>query len=539
MSDIDTLVRATARLESGPNQQGSGFFIGSDLIATCSHVVGNVGDPVKVRCKEGEIEGTVLEVDADSDVALVVVAPSSDRALLSLNDATAGSRDSTWFAYGYPVSAKGAPVLIEGKVQLVDSQDSRGRVSMQLRSDQAGAGTSLRGFSGSAVLSRGRVIGQLRTTPEERGQGTQFGIGFACPSAAIAALAIRANRLLQAPVRRDPQPPLAPYDATWYIARPREERRAIEDLEARKPVVLVGPEYFGKSSLMYRIIELATNRELQRGRTPRVAVVDFAELATGNSIGLPAFFVTFFEALLNSLNVDGAKKLLADYNGAISGPAAGQLMGQILDRSDSPLYLVLHRAEVLIQWPQLDALAQLLRAWASSTKAAFRRLRILAEFSTASALVVEAMPSFNIAPEPIIVDDLDPGQAAELARLYELPWGESEIGRLFAVIGGHPYLLRRAMYLAASQDFTIDQILDVANAGGVFREFVERNIDQIRTTDSLRQATCDLMCGRRPAQAFIRRLFGAGIMRRGPSVNDLPRPAYPLLDPHLRAMCEA
>lgn len=542
MSDLDTLVRATVKLESG-TRLGSGFLVAADLIATCGHVVGDRGDAVRVRCHDGtELEGHVLETDPDHDVALVAVPGSIGVSPLLLSDATEELRGSPWFSYGYPIVANGAAVLIEGVVRLVASEDSRRRAALQLYSDDTAAGTGalLRGFSGSAVLSRGRVIGQLRTTPEERGQGTQLGLTFACPSAAIAALAVRAERTLGTPPRkRDPQPALAPYDPTWYVPRPREERRALDDLDARKPVVLVGPERFGKSSLLYRILELATNRERQRGRSPRIAEVDFGELGIDSSVGLPAFFVPFFEAILNTLELD-VGVMLSGYNGSISGPSAGQLMGKILERSDSPLYLVLHRAELLIRWPHMDSFAQIVRAWASLQRPAFKRLRILAKFSTASALLVEAMPSFNIAPQPIEVDDLDHGQALEMARLYELEWGSQEIDRLCGVVGGHPYLLQEAMYIAVKESLTVEEILDnVGGAGGVFREFVDRNIDRIRTTDSLRQATCDLMCGRRPAQTYLRRLYEAGIIRRGPNVNDLPRPKYPLLDPHLRAMCDA
>jgi hypothetical protein len=204
------------------------------------------------------------------------------------------------------------------------------------------------------------------------------------------------------------------------------------------------------------------------------------------------------------------------------------------------LYLVLSRTEVLIDWSELDALANLLRSWATQKK--YQPLRLLAEFSTAAALVSERLPSFNIAPEPIVIGDMTELEALELARLYDLPWNEADIKTLFGMVGGHPHLLRSAMFEAASADLELQQILDSVHqdGGGIFRSFLERNLVPIFDNDGLRKAACSIMCGKRPPAEppnTVEKLCAAGIVRRGKTVNDLSL-AYPLFKPHLEAACQ-
>lgn len=542
MSDLDRLVQATVKLRTD-TQVGTGFFVAPDLIATCEHVTGGRGNAVRVECADGTaLDGKVVEADPDADLALVEVAGLVTYPALPLVTADDALLRSEWLAYGFPAAAGGAPVLTRGTLELVATQDRRQRPALQLQCPTA-PGSFLRGYSGAAVVARGHVVGQLRSTPEERGGGAQLGVIFAVPSAALARLA--GSRIPDvARRRRRPKRPNTPYDPTWYVHRTAEEQVAAEYLsEAGNPVVLSGPRFFGKSSLLRCILENAKNTERIAGRDARIADIDFGELNVEPDTPLEAFYYQLFEAILRELQIDH-QPLFARYaaNEEITGPAAKALLHEILSRSPNLLYVVLSRAEAVIDWKALDNFAKALKAWASNQRQpAFQRLRILAEFSTAPALVRAATPSFNVTRH-IRLGDLDPDQALEMARLYELDWTKDDIAALFQEIGGHPHLLQCAMYAAATSEergvrMTIEQILrDARDGTGVFRDFLHSNIEKIRRTETLREAACHIVCGRRVQGTAVDQLLAAGILRRGESLFDLQL-AYPFLKRHLEEMC--
>lgn len=542
MSDLDRLVQATVKLATD-HQVGTGFFVAPGLIATCEHVTGGAGNPVRVACADGAaLDGVVVAADPDADLALVEVAGSVSYPALPLAPADDALVRSEWFAYGFPAAAGGAPVLTRGTVELVATHDRRERPALQLHCPAA-TGSFLRGYSGAAVVARGHVIGQLRSTPEERGGGAQLGAIFAAPGAALARLA--GPRIPDvARRRRRPKRPNTPYDPTWYVHRTAEEQEAADHLSAAgNPVVISGPEFFGKSNLLRCIVETAKNTERLAGRDARIADIDFGELNVEPDTPLEGFYYQLFEAILRELQIDHAP-LFARYaaNEEITGPAAKALLHEILSRSPNPLYLVLTRAEAVIDWKALDNFAKALKAWASNLQQpAFQRLRILAEFSTAPALVRAATPSFNVA-QHIRLGDLDPAQALEMARLYELDWARDDIAALFQEIGGHPHLLQCAMYAAATSEgrgapMTVEQILRDAREGtGVFRDFLHSNIDKIRRTETLREAACHIVCGRRVQGTAVDQLLAAGILRRGERMFDFQL-AYPFLRRHLEEMC--
>lgn len=549
MTDVQHLTEASVRIEAAA-QHGSGFFVAPDLVVTCAHVAGAVGDAVKLHTFDGTVlPAEVREIDEAADVAVMrVLAPCAYPAL-PLDDAGDHQRGHNWVAYGFPRIARSAPVLIEGQVRMIASHDAKGRAALQLYSADAAAGKGayLDGFSGSAVVMCGRVVGQTRTTPKDLDGTAQLGLVFATPSAAIAAILARTRPHVIHRARRDPQPPHAPYDPTWYVHRPVEEARAAADLDAQKAVVLTGPQYFGKSLLLRHIVESARNREKQRGRDARIVEIDLGGLGVEPEMDLGPFFLLFAEALVREYGLAPEAYVGRYLSPAASGadavrsitpPAARALLHELLSLTDKPLYLVLSQAEALIRWPPLDLFAQWLRS-AATSRGVFRSLRLLVEFSTAPALVTQQMPSFNIAPEQIVVKDFTSDQAGELAALYDLAWGSAEVGRLFGLVGGHPYLLRRAMFEAALARTPVERIIEEAQGdGGVFREFLHRNLDPIYRTKALRDAACSIAYDRQPPPEqpeAIDQLLAAGIVRRGRTIRDISV-ACPLYRYHLQAM---
>jgi hypothetical protein len=49
----------------------------------------------------------------------------------------------------------------------------------------------------------------------------------------------------------------------------------------------------------------------------------------------------------------------------------------------------------------------------------------------------------------LALQDFVPEQVAQLNALHPKPLGDADVQRLYALIGGHPYLTRKALYMLA------------------------------------------------------------------------------------------
>jgi Trypsin-like peptidase domain len=111
--DETTLKECTVRLKAG-TQTGTGFFVYSNRVLTCAHVVREVGLGGHVQAGDDD-KGEVERLDPVLDVALIKVN-------LSRRIAALGSEfqlDDPTFSFGYPKSAPfGDP--ISGKVIQLD-----------------------------------------------------------------------------------------------------------------------------------------------------------------------------------------------------------------------------------------------------------------------------------------------------------------------------------------------------------------------------------------------------------------------------------
>jgi hypothetical protein len=76
---------------------------------------------------------------------------------------------------------------------------------------------------------------------------------------------------------------------------------------------------------------------------------------------------------------------------------------------------------------------------------------------------------------PIELGEFTSVQVRELAARHGLTWNGTDLNRFVELIGGHPYMVRSALYYLAAGDFSFDEFLKTApTEAGVY---------------------CDLLCG--------------------------------------------
>ena len=122
---------------------------------------------------------------------------------------------------------------------------------------------------------------------------------------------------------------------------------------------------------------------------------------------------------------------------------------------------------------------------------------------------------FNVG-ESIGLLDFTPEQVAELNQRHGAPLDVDTAQRLFDLIGGDPFLVRRALYLVASGRLTADELFTQAiEDHGPFGDHLCRHLFRLHEDrellESLRQVLARQTCA--DERTFFR-LHGAGLVRR-------------------------
>lgn len=80
-------------------------------------------------------------------------------------------------------------------------------------------------------------------------------------------------------------------------------------------------------------------------------------------------------------------------------------------------------------------------------------------------------------------------QGQSLAQLHGLDWGKAQVAELMKMVGGHPYLVRLALYEVGSGRLTLGQLLQqAATEAGIYSNHLRRHLKTLQQSLNLAQA---------------------------------------------------
>jgi AAA-like domain/Effector-associated domain 1 len=151
------------------------------------------------------------------------------------------------------------------------------------------------------------------------------------------------------------------------------------------------------------------------------------------------------------------------------------------------------------------------------------RLSLVLTVASRAALTAKrlyAYTSSHHVQNTIDLPDFQPWQVMKLVELHRLHWTQEEVRRLMEHVGGHPEMLRLAMYRAYQRphEHDIADILrDAAGEGGdfgVFEDHLRRLHDSIMADKNLVEAVKMILDGKRALDQYRFRLGVAGVVER-------------------------
>lgn len=176
----------------------------------------------------------------------------------------------------------------------------------------------------------------------------------------------------------------------------------------------------------------------------------------------------------------------------------------LLPAISAPLVLGLDEVDMVFEHPNIAAdFMGLLRAWHESAKTTdrWKKLRLVVVHSTEVYIPMNINQSpFNVGL-PIELPEFTSAQVLDLAQRHGLNWGKSEMNRLMDMVGGHPYLVRVALYQIARRERSLDELLMLApTEAGPYGDHLRRHLWNLEQREEMAAATKRLVSSNKPVR---------------------------------------
>ena len=302
----------------------------------------------------------------------------------------------------------------------------------------------------------------------------------------------------------------------FYIVRSRLEQRCYEEvMKAGTLIRIKSPERMGKSMMMGRVLEYAT----QQGY--RTAAIDLREANQEFFTDINKFLLWFCAYIGDSLEIEQRPEdVWKGFLGANTN-CTKYVEKFFLNGADSPLVIAIDNFDYVFQYPNIEAdFCGLLRGWfekANNSKV-WGKLRQIIVYSSESSTVLNINQSpFNVGL-PIELDELDISEVLALALAYKLPWTIPEVEKLTDAIGGHPELVQKAIDRISHQNISLDALLRTApTEEGIYKDHLVKRLQKLEANPDLVAAMKSVVNSDLPVNLRVRdalKLDSLGLIKR-------------------------
>lgn len=191
----------------------------------------------------------------------------------------------------------------------------------------------------------------------------------------------------------------------------------------------------------------------------------------------------------------------------------------ILGAVERPVVLAMDEVERVFDTPFRSDFFGMLRSWHNdrATSRVWKQLDLALITSTEPYQLIENLNQspFNVG-EIIDMNDFTPAQVMDLNGKYGAPLTKPELEQLIGLLGGHPYLTRKALYLIASSQFSLAELLASAtNDRGPFGDHLRYHLFRLHGNEDLIRGLRQVIQRRQcEDEAVFWRLQGAGLVLR-------------------------
>lgn len=308
----------------------------------------------------------------------------------------------------------------------------------------------------------------------------------------------------------------------FYVTRPADSTALAAITRQGVTITIKGPEQMGKSSLLFRTVDAAA----RAGK--KVAFIDFQIIEKKVLKDAEFFLREFCQLISNELGLEDQDDTYWRVPLSFGQRCTRYMSQHVLERSGQPIVLAMDEVDVLFDSPFRADFFGMLRSWHNSRGLSplWKQLDLLLVTSTEPYQFIDNMNQspFNVG-EVLELEDFTAEQVADLNRRHGSPLQPSEVTLLTDLLGGHPYLVRRALYLLASRTMNTDQFFtQAAHEHGPFGAHLRRHLMRLNGREDLVAALLEVITKHTCSdERLFHRLRGAGLVRREDAQRVLPR----------------
>ena len=464
---------------------GTGFFISRyGHLLTCAHVVEQTGKQPYIQQKAPQ------QVPQSAEIIYQGDPEADDFAILRVSDYRGESVSigfnfnpgDRFLSIGYGRSDFGA-ATIEGSITDENSQASFAHLPMLRLLAPGDAQRFEGGYSGAPVFNdrSKQVIGMVAARDHDNG-------GLAVPLHTVQG---RWAELIKLCLGLEyPEESSVPLESHFYIERySRDASQHKVELYCYKAIqkpyallLITAPRLMGKTSLMSRILNY-----VEKQCAYKTVYINLRDLyLTSNSNSDDEFIKRFCQEVTEGLGIEDRLNSYWKNDLIPVDNCFNYFKNYVFSNTQGQLVLGLDSVDEIFPDESLSRrFFSMLRNWHErgkqpANRATWYRLKIVMTYSTEVYIQLGEQSPFNVG-QPISLPELTKQQVEELANRHGLHWDETQLEALITMVGGHPHLLRLAMYEISERETTLQQLLqDAATNGGIYSAYLLNLWNSIR-----------------------------------------------------------
>lgn len=249
-------------------------------------------------------------------------------------------------------------------------------------------------------------------------------------------------------------------DFSKYIERPPVEQLCLETVrQAGSLLRIKSAKGMGKTLLVDRILSQVDKRQY---KTVSLSFLQASKGIIGDLDRLLSWFalITSKKLGLAALFQEKWQEGLGIYS------CTAYFEDHLLKKLDKPLILVLEEIDSLFTYTSVAGdFLSLFRLWHEEAKNnnTWQKLHLIITYSTENYVLVDLNTSpLNVVGTEILLPDFTLEQVLTLANKYQANLGKDELQKIINLVGGHPYLIQKAIYGITQKQLSLADFLETA-----------------------------------------------------------------------------
>ena len=281
-----------------------------------------------------------------------------------------------------------------------------------------------------------------------------------------------------------PEGPVALH-SPLYLQRSRCESICYETIAQPGSLIRIkGAKWMGKTSLVYRILEQA------RSQGQKTVYLDFGSIEQPIIQDLDRLLRWLCVMVSRQLELDNEVREHWDTDILGSNDNCTLYFKEyILAKTKGEIVFALDNIDKLFSYKEIiEDFFKMLRYWHEKgiVDCRWAKSKLILAHSTEAYIPLNIYESpFNVGT-PILLEEFTLAQVVSLFFLCKLKWKQSQIIRLMNLVGGHPYLIRLAMYQIKSEHLTIEQFVrEALSETGIYSNLLRRLLNIVKQSPKL------------------------------------------------------